>query len=260
MAQRPHFLLTNDDGICSHFLGALAHALAERGRVSIVAPAFEQSWIGRAITRHNHLEVTETNGLPGRAFAVSGTPTDCVNLALAHLLADDPPDLVCSGINVGFNCSMPILLSSGTFAGAVEGAAWGKPAAAFSLAVAQAYYEARLSPESPLDELTAASLNAAAGHASNIAAELASEASGRPAVVHNVNFPANTTPETPIEATQPMWVPAPGWFQPVEAARYAFEYPAHALNRQFSGDIGAVLGGKISHSRIDLSSWSDFNA
>lgn len=255
MTDEPHFLLTNDDGVQSQFLRAFAEQLCKVGRVSIVAPATEQSWIGRAISRHRPLTVAQVEGLPGPSWSVDGTPTDCVNLALGHLLANDQPDMVCSGINVGFNCSMPILLSSGTFAGAVEGSAWGKPSAAFSLAVATAYYEGHRNGLSELDELTAASLEAASADAARLAAEIAIE-KPTPGLVHNINYPVETTPTSARERTLPMWVNPPSWFQPVDRdGGYAFQYPARALDRKFSGDVAAVLGGRISHSLIDLGKW-----
>ena len=89
MKYRPHALVTNDDGIESAFLHRLVEALLPDFEVSVAAPAFEQSWIGRAISRHSEIEV-----IPGlayfskdvQAWAIGGTPTDCVNIALGNLL------------------------------------------------------------------------------------------------------------------------------------------------------------------------------
>ena len=109
MKYRPHALVTNDDGIESAFLHRLVEALLPDFEVSVAAPAFEQSWIGRAISRHSEIEV-----IPGlayfskdvQAWAISGTPTDCVNIALGNLLTKKP-DIVLSGINIGFNTTEP---------------------------------------------------------------------------------------------------------------------------------------------------------
>jgi 5'-nucleotidase len=102
---KPHLLVTNDDGIESAFLHRLVAALLPKFKVSVAAPAFEQSWIGRAISRHQEIEVLcGASHFPAEvtAWAINGTPTDCVNIALGHLL-ERPADAVVSGINIGYN-------------------------------------------------------------------------------------------------------------------------------------------------------------
>ena len=126
---KPLALVTNDDGIDSAFLHRLVEALAKDFEVAVAAPAFEQSWIGRAISRRTEVEVIPSpSHFPSgvQAWAVSGTPTDCVNIALGNLL-DRQPDIVVSGINIGFNTTETLILCSGTIAGAMEGAQWGLP-------------------------------------------------------------------------------------------------------------------------------------
>ncbi len=257
MAYAPHFLVTNDDGIDSPFLRSLADALAKVGRVTVVAPAAEQSWIGRAISRHRPLEVTEAPGFAGLAYAVTGTPTDCVNLALHRLLRDDPPDMVCSGINVGYNCTMPILLSSGTFAGAVEGAAVGLPAAAFSLVVSPETYLSRERGEERVDAGTAAALAHAAEHAARLSLGILERRPSSGALVDNVNFPILTERDTPVEITTPMWAPVPGWFVRQPSGSFRFQYPTSTGSLVASGDLACVMGGAISHSVVNLRAWSD---
>ena len=117
---KPHALVTNDDGIDSIFLHRLVDALLPDFRVSVAAPAFEQSWIGRAVSRHREVEVLQSPALFPEgvdAWAISGTPTDCVNIALGNLV-QGPVDIVLSGINIGFNTTETLILSSGTVAGA----------------------------------------------------------------------------------------------------------------------------------------------
>lgn len=126
-----HILLTNDDGIQAVGLRALYAALIARGHeVSVVAPVTEQSAVGHAITMAVPLKVKEfkENGFSGRG--VSGTPVDCVKLALTTLL-DKRPDLVVSGINAGCNVGVDIIYS-GTVSAATEGALMGFPALAVS--------------------------------------------------------------------------------------------------------------------------------
>ena len=120
-------LITNDDGIYSRGLKILAGKLKSVGEVSIVAPDRERNAAGHSITLHKPLRV-ETLGV--RTFSVSGTPTDCVNLAVNGIL-EKKPDLVISGINKGANLGDDITYS-GTVSGAMESTILGIPAIAVS--------------------------------------------------------------------------------------------------------------------------------
>ena len=115
-----NILVTNDDGIETEGIRALSTALQEIGDVTVVAPISEQSAVSRSITFRAPLRVEDRYEPVNRSYAVTGTPSDCVFLALHHLL-DEPPDLLVSGINTGPNMGDDILYS-GTVAGALEGA------------------------------------------------------------------------------------------------------------------------------------------
>lgn len=106
----------------------LARALEPLGEVTIVAPTVEASAIGHALTLGRPLRLQQFGD---RVFAVDGTPTDCVNLAITKVLGGTP-DLVASGINKGYNLGDDITYS-GTVAGALEGALLGIPSLAVSL-------------------------------------------------------------------------------------------------------------------------------
>lgn len=121
-------LVTNDDGYRSDGLKALADALAALGEVTVVAPMTEASAIGHALTLRHPLRLER---ISDRVYAVDGTPTDCVNVAVAQVLKA-MPDLVVSGINKGWNLGDDVTYS-GTVAGALEGALLGIPAIAASL-------------------------------------------------------------------------------------------------------------------------------
>lgn len=123
------FLLSNDDGIQSDGLRALARALTDLGEVFVVAPDRERSAASHAISLHRPLRVHE---VADGWWSVDGTPTDCVYLAVHHLLRDRPPDVVVSGINYGANLADDVTYS-GTVAAAMEGAMLGLPAVAISL-------------------------------------------------------------------------------------------------------------------------------
>jgi 5'-nucleotidase len=126
----PSILVTNDDGVHSPGIHALATALRTIGDVTIVAPVTESSAIGHALTLARPLRL-ERVAMDGAVFSVDGTPTDCVNIALTMVL-ERKPDLVVSGINKGFNLGDDITYS-GTVAGAMEGALLGIPSLAVSL-------------------------------------------------------------------------------------------------------------------------------
>jgi len=121
-------LVTNDDGIRSLGIRALAEALQELGRVVVVAPDRNRSAVGHALTLEHPLRAEE---LKPDVFAVDGTPTDCVNLGI-HGLLRTTPDLVVSGINSGSNVGDDITYS-GTVCAAMEASLMGLPAIAVSL-------------------------------------------------------------------------------------------------------------------------------
>lgn len=121
-------LVTNDDGVRSEGILALAHALRPLGDVTIVAPLNEASAIGHALTLRRPLQVERFGE---QIFSVDGTPTDCVNVAITKVL-DGIPDLIVSGINKGWNIGDDVTYS-GTVAGALEGALLGIPSLAVSL-------------------------------------------------------------------------------------------------------------------------------
>lgn len=120
-------LLTNDDGHFSQGIAALAAALRPLGRVVIVAPQTEASAVGHALTLRRPLRLEQ---IAPDIFAVDGTPTDCVNIAVDRVLGARP-DLVVSGINKGLNIGDDVTYS-GTVAGALEGALLGYQAIAIS--------------------------------------------------------------------------------------------------------------------------------
>jgi 5'-nucleotidase len=131
-----NLLISNDDGIFSLGVRTLANTLAAAGhQVTVVCPDRERSATGHGLTLHHPIraEVNESTFHPAvKAWSCSGTPSDCVKLALWALM-DQHPDLVLSGINHGSNLGTDILYS-GTVSAAMEGLIEGIPAIAFSLA------------------------------------------------------------------------------------------------------------------------------
>lgn len=125
-------LVSNDDGIHAPGIRALARALATEHQVSVFAPDRERSATGHALTLNRPLRL-EPHPLDGlEAWAVNGTPSDCVKIALS-LVLPTPPDLVISGINRGANLGLDVMYS-GTVSAAIEGTMAGIPSIAVSLA------------------------------------------------------------------------------------------------------------------------------
>jgi 5'-nucleotidase len=126
---KPLILITNDDGIISPHLGAVADALEDLAEVIVVAPERQRSAASHAITLHKPLRLHE---IAPRRFALSGTPVDCVYVGILKL-AGRAPALVLSGINDGYNLGSDVFYS-GTVAGAIEGALRGAVGIAVSMA------------------------------------------------------------------------------------------------------------------------------
>jgi 5'-nucleotidase len=130
--KKPLILISNDDGITAPGIKALIEVMTELGDVLVVAPDKPQSAMGHAITINQPIRLTEVHVYPGiTSYQCSGTPVDCVKLAIDKLLPRKP-DLMVSGINHGSNASINVIYS-GTMSAAVEAAIDGMPAIGFSL-------------------------------------------------------------------------------------------------------------------------------
>lgn len=189
----PRILLTNDDGIRAPGLWSLYHALKGLGEVIVVAPESMRSATGMSLTLHKPLRLKQVIHGGVRAYAVSGTPSDCIILAVNRVLRGVKPDIIASGINEGENVSFQAIYGSGTVAAAVRAAIMGIPAAAFSLKL----------PES--GPVGGGWLKARMDEAGPIAAEVVSWIleKGLPEGVDylNVNFPERLSPSTPVRIT-----------------------------------------------------------
>src|SRR3954470_23054993 len=135
----PRILVTNDDGVHSEGIHALADALRPLGDVLVVAPHVVASAIGHALTLRRPLRMEE---LRAGVYEVDSAPTDCVNIAVTKLYAAAPPDLIVSGINKGYNLGDDVTYS-GTVSGALEGALLGVPSIAVSQERSRGAYDFR---------------------------------------------------------------------------------------------------------------------
>ncbi|MFO1236482.1 MAG: 5'/3'-nucleotidase SurE [Alphaproteobacteria bacterium] len=165
-------LVSNDDGIHAPGLKAaekIAKALSDD--VWVIAPETEQSGASHSLTLSRPLRVRQ---ISARRFAVDGTPTDCVMMAMLHVMKEAPPDLVLSGVNRGSNIADDVTYS-GTIAAAMEGTVLGVP----SIALSQAFVH---------DEHVQVKWNCAEHHGPIVIRKLL--AAGWPKdVLINVNFP-----------------------------------------------------------------------
>ncbi len=127
-------LITNDDGVNSSGLLAAYEAVKGLGEVTIVAPASQQSAVGRSMTLFEPLRLLKLSVNGTTAYSVSGTPTDAVIIGM-FVAMEEKPDLVISGINIGENLSTEAATTSGTIGAALEAAGQGVPAIAASIRV-----------------------------------------------------------------------------------------------------------------------------
>jgi len=179
-------IATNDDGISSKlFMGMVQRLRADGHRVLAIAPSADQSWIG---TAHSAKAVLTPKLVADDTYELDGTPCDCTGVAIAMLKdSGQTPDAVVSGINIGVNTRLPLVVTSGTVAGATAGAMMGYRAIAFSYAMPREFSAAAkqnggVVPQT--QEATAAMF----GHISErIGALLAEDLHF--GLVYNVNFP-----------------------------------------------------------------------
>lgn len=256
-----YFLVTNDDGIDSVFLHELVHALRGGGhQLAVVAPKHEQSWIGAAKSRNRpvHASVAE-RGFGCPTWIVDGTPSDCINIALGHLLVEDdktPPaiDGVLSGINVGMNASLGFVIASGTIAGAWEGALHGLPAVAFSQDLTGPIYDRLKESGGVPDEALHKIVRISARRAASLAPDLVGATTPKSFIVHNINFPLPCHDQSEVRRTVPARVVVPGLFSPAAddgTHRLVFRLGDDLSPKELLTDRAALAEGFISHSVLD---------
>jgi 5'-nucleotidase len=248
-------LVTNDDGIDSNFLHTIANALSRRFDVCVAAPKAERSWIGRAVTRRGVVSIEKRTDLPWKAWSIGGTPTDCVSIALTNLLPEKP-DLVVSGINIGYNTTTQLIYSSGTVAGALEGAFWGLPAFAVSQEVPDSLFWDAQNNSGKLPPYFQALLEEHAEHAvDNMLSVMNNgKGNGQDAIVHNLNYPSE--PKEPMETvrTVPATLKEMAFFERTEDGNSEFFFKhGDPLPSEQLTDRQALQSGRVSHSILNFS-------
>jgi 5'-nucleotidase len=249
-------LATNDDGIDSVFLHELVRALVAAGQeVYVAAPKVEQSWTGASKSRHRPVHSRKEDwdlGCP--TWVVDGTPSDCVNIAIDHLLPHKP-EAVLSGINVGLNAGLGFILGSGTVAGACEGALHGLPAVALSQNLSVEMYEKLKAERGRPDAGLLALIRASSAHAARIAPALAAQTPPQSFIVHNLNFPYPCAAQAEVRRTVPARVMFPGLFSPQAADgthSFVFRIGRDTSPEAPLTDRAALEAGFISHTILDF--------
>ncbi|MFJ4657433.1 5'/3'-nucleotidase SurE [Nocardia sp. NPDC088792] len=240
-------LLTNDDGYSSIGFYPLLRELRRRYTVCGIAPDTQRSWVGKSLTAHADIEFEKVavEGLP--VFAVNGTPADCVQVGLFHVL-DQKPMMAVSGINIGENVGRSLILSSGTVGAAMEAAIDGIRSVAFSLYIPPEY-------EEEIDFFDAENFHIFQ-RAAMIACKIV-DILMRPGVISSfdlisVNIPFEAGTDTEYEITVP-FKNAYGQVFHRSGTAYRMRSPLVSFENAAAGtDIHALAQGKVSVSPISL--------
>jgi 5'-nucleotidase len=250
-------LVTNDDGVDSPALLPLVRALRALAPVRAVVPDAERSWIGKAISRWDELEVRRRSCDGIELHTVRGFPADCTNLAV-HSLFEEPPELVVSGINIGLNVGLGFFLSSGTVGAAMEGWIAGVPAIAFSMGV----------PDNDREwKRRAQEQGRIWDDAAGLCAELVRELreSGYPEGVDllSVNFPVGATVDTPRALTELAAVGYERLFRSCGDGRFVHDFSGALRNESAANprsDVSAVRAGRVSITPVRLAHTAELSS
>ena len=234
---KPHILLTNDDGIRSPGLWAAASALSKIGYVTVAAPRDQSSGMGRSLPNTSdgiiRKEQVQVNGQEWSAYAVGGSPAQAVLHGILEIVPQKP-DLIVSGINYGENVGLGITVS-GTVGAAMEAAGMGFPALAISLQTEQQYH---LSHSDDIDFSTA-------GYFTAYFAKLLLEKKFPPEVdLIKVEVPNDATPATEWQVVR---LSPSRYYDPVAIKRESWEQPG-SISYQQSGRFEQEKEGTDVHT------------
>ncbi len=228
--------------------------LADYADLSIAVPASEQSWQGKSMTRHGHIAVDSLEIAGQPAWAIDGTPADCVNIALYNLL-DRQPDVVISGINVGVNAGLSLVWASGTVGACLEGNIAGLPGIALSQQLTPEVYQHWDRTRSFAPDTLARLKDATRTIMPNIWHELVTHPlRGQNATTYNINLPFNLT--SPELTHTHMWHSYYGQCFDGEMEN-GFKHQLRPFERDTSprADNTVLQAGKVSVSLLDIRSF-----
>lgn len=242
-------LLTNDDGADAPALVPFAVALRRLGEVVVSVPDRERSWVGKAITRFEDVTLDRVEREGVVLHTCSGYPADAAQIGI-HLLGE-VPDLVVSGINLGFNHGAGFLMSSGTVGAAVEGWISGLPAVAFSTGdygADWAAWRARV-----LDPAARPEWDVLADTCTSILEDLMTTSLTSKADVVSVNLPFDAIPTTPRRLTTIARVGYGRLFEPAPEGRVRHAFSGLVEFAPIEGtDLAAADEGVVSITPVCL--------
>lgn len=246
---RPRILLTNDDSHDSPLFHCAIDALLQLGDLAIAVPATEQSWKGKSMTRYGpvYAERIMIHGAP--AWSVTGTPADCVNLALHHLL-DAAPDIVVSGINIGKNVGLGFVYASGTVGACLEANIAGLPALALSQELTRedfAYWDRHRTFEAAT---TAALARSIAALVPRVWRTFVSDHFGA-RTTWNVNFPAILEPAPEFRRTRLGFTTYGNCFQR-KGDQFHFGLTSADIDPAADTDDTTLKAGHVSATLLDI--------
>jgi len=242
-------LLTNDDGVDAPVLVPFAHALGRIGDVVVSVPDQERSWVGKAITRFEDvvLDRVEREGVV--LHTCSGYPADAAQIGI-HLLGA-MPDLVVSGINLGFNHGAGFLMSSGTVGAAVEGWISGLPAVAFSTGEWGGDWAAWR--QRVLDPSSRPEWDTLADTCTGILEDLMATSLTSKADVVSINLPFDATLTTPRRLTSIARVGYGRLFEPAPQGRVRHAFSGLVEFEPIEGtDLAAAADAVVSITPVSL--------
>jgi 5'-nucleotidase len=257
--ERPLILFTNDDGIESPGLWAVAEAFADIGDILIVAPRLQQSGMGRSLPTTSEGRIyprqLPMNGTPYKAFAVDATPAQAVQHGVLEL-ADRLPSLVVSGINYGENAGNGVTIS-GTVGAAMEAASMSIPAVAVSLETPK---DLHLTYSTEVDFSTSA-------HFARLFGEWLITNPGRPDDIDllKVDVPWRATPATPWRVTRlsrhrVYWPTRPERVALSEIGHIGYTFDTDPSKAEPDSDVYAVLHDgvvSVTPMSLDMTSRTD---
>jgi 5'-nucleotidase len=245
-------LVTNDDSQDSPLLEYLLDELKGLGDLQIVVPKEEQSWTGKSISRFESLETSEVEiaGVP--ACVLSGRPADCVNFGAYHL-SDEKPDLVISGINIGYNCGVSYIMSSGTVGACIEANIAGIPALSLSRRMAPETYQ-RWSNERcfSTEEITQIRREVKL-----IMSELKEKIISRTdflnePITWQVEMPQDLSDQWSLEAGRLGHSFYGSLFEQRENGSYGHNLQKHDLDPREDADVNIIARGNVSVAKVDI--------
>ncbi len=243
-------LVTNDDGVDSPALKPLALALQTLAPVKMVVPDGERSWSGKALSRTAPISVDRRDGDEFELVAHSGTPADGVQLGV-HQLFSEPPTLVVSGINLGFNYGSAYAWSSGTLGAAIEGSIAGVPSIAVSTGTSVDWAAWRAHADSP-ESLP--SWHRLAGLTADIIRDITNTDLLAMNDVVSINMSFDAQDEHPRRITHTHATRYGPMLSPLGDGRFGYVFGGVLLGDHTSddSDIGVVAGGGIAITPIDM--------